>query len=297
MFKVKFWGVRGSIPCPGPTTSKYGGNTSSIQIITDHDYQIMIDFGTGSRRLASSLFKDPNVQKPFKIHAFLTHTHWDHIMGFPFFGPLHVPTSVIDIYAPVPMEGSLESIVAGQLTYKYFPVRFEELQSKINYHPLKEGEMELPGGMKISYIYLNHPILCLGYRFEYEGKTFATCYDHEPFINLFEGDPDNEEEGRMAADEQNKRVSDFYKGVDVLVHDAQYTSKEYNKFRGWGHSTYNYAINQSVNAGVKKLCLFHHDPERSDKKLDILNKHLKEKFAGSDIDVMVAYEGLEIDLN
>lgn len=257
----------------------------------------MIDFGTGSRRLASSLFKDPNVQKPFKIHAFLTHTHWDHIMGFPFFGPLHVPTSVIDIYAPVPMEGSLESIVAGQLTYKYFPVRFEELQSKINYHPLKEGEMELPGGMKISYIYLNHPILCLGYRFEYEGKTFATCYDHEPFINLFEGDPDNEEEGRMAADEQNKRVSDFYKGVDVLVHDAQYTSKEYNKFRGWGHSTYNYAINQSVNAGVKKLCLFHHDPERSDKKLDILNKHLKEKFAGSDIDVMVAYEGLEIDLN
>ncbi|MCG8571782.1 MAG: MBL fold metallo-hydrolase [Spirochaetes bacterium] len=296
MFKVKFWGVRGSIACPGPQTARYGGNTSCLQIITDQDYAIVLDFGTGARILGGALLGDPNLVKPLKIHAFLTHTHWDHIMGFPFFAPIHVPGSDIDIYGPVSIEENLETIVGGQLTYKYFPVRIDELRSTINYHHLKEGSMELPGGMKVSYKYLNHPILCLGYKFEYQGKIIATCYDHEPFQNLFANDPDNFAEGEIAAEEQNKLIRDFYKNVDVLIHDAQYTSEEYKKFMGWGHSTYKYAINQALKSKAKKLILFHHDPGRQDDQLDVISKVAAEKLKDQPIEIIPAMEGMEISL-
>lgn len=296
MFKIKFWGVRGSIACPGPKTAKYGGNTASLQIKTDQDYEIIIDLGTGVRELSSALLSDPAVKKPLNIEAFLTHTHWDHIMGFPFFTPIHIPSSKINIYGPVSLEENLEKIVGGQLSYKHFPVRFDELRSSITYHHLKEGSMELAGGVKVSYKYLNHPILCLGYKFEYQGKVIATCYDHEPFANLFANDPENCEEGAFVAEEQNRMIRDFYRDVDVLVHDAQYTKKEYQRCIGWGHSTYNYAIDQALKSGVKKLVLFHHDPSRTDSQLDSLAKMCREKMNDYPIEVIPAYEGLEISL-
>ncbi len=297
MFKVKFWGVRGSIPCPGPETSRYGGNTSCIQIKTDKDYEIIIDCGSGVRELGASFMKDPLVKKPFNIYIFLSHTHWDHIMGLPFFTPIYIPGSDITIHGPVTFEDEpIDKIVGGQLTYRYFPVRQDELSSDLKFKALKEGSMELPGGIKVSYIYLNHPIMCLGYRFEYEGKVFATCYDHEPFINLFEFDPDNIEEGRIVAEESNKKVTDIYKDADLLVHDSQYTTKEYENFKGWGHSTYKYAITQAISANVKNLALFHHDPNRTDKQLDQVKDTMKQAYGSSGINIFPAYEGLEIEL-
>ena len=297
MLKVKFWGVRGSIPCPGPKTAKYGGNTSCIQIKTDLDYQIIIDAGTGVRSLAGSLLSDPTVKKPLKIFLFLTHTHWDHIMGFPFFTPIYIPDSEITIFGPVTFEEEpLEQVVGGQLTYKYFPLRQDELRSKIKYQNLKEGSMQLPGGIVVSYKYLNHPLLCLGYRFEYKKKVFCTCYDHEPFLNLFEGDPINEDEGKAAADENNARITAFFNNADLLVHDAQYTTKEYEKFVGWGHSTYKYAINQAIHGRVKRLALFHHDPERTDSQLDQVKSSFQDKYKSQNIEIFPAHEKLEIEL-
>lgn len=297
MFNVKFWGVRGSIPCPGPKTAKYGGNTSCIQVKTDHDYQIIIDSGSGIRNLAADLLADPQISKPLKIHLFITHTHWDHIMGFPFFTPIFIPNSEIYIYGPVTFENEpLEKIIGGQLTYKYFPVRIDELRSNIKYIQLKEGNMELPGGVKISFKFLNHPVACLGYRIEYDNKVFCTCYDHEPFLNLFKGDPLNEDEGQLAADESNERVSEFFSDADLLVHDCHYTTAEYKKFVGWGHSTYKYAIDQSLKRNVKKLALFHHAPERSDKQLDTVKKVFRAKYKDSPIDIFPAYEKLEVIL-
>jgi phosphoribosyl 1,2-cyclic phosphodiesterase len=296
LFSVKFWGVRGSIPCPGPLTAKYGGNTSCLQIKTDQDYEVIIDMGTGVRNLGNALFKDPAVKKPLRLYIFLTHTHWDHIMGYPFFGPIYVKGSEIDIYGPVPLEENLETIVAGQLTYKYFPIRFEELQSTLQYHHLKEGSMELPGGLLVSFKYLNHPIMCLGYRFEYNGKSISTCYDHEPFSNLFENDSENAAEGALAAEEQNNFIADFYKHSDIFIHDSQYTSKEYTRYKGWGHSTIKYALEQALKAEVKKLVLFHHDPERKDAQLDIVNSLGKERFKNRDFEIIPAYEGLEISV-
>jgi len=304
VFKVKFWGVRGSIPCPGPTTAKYGGNTSCIQIISDLGYQIILDAGSGIRDLAGFLLSNPEFKKPLKIYLFLTHTHWDHIMGFPFFVPIYIPTSEIDIYGPVTFEDDpLEKVVGGQLTYRYFPIRFDELSANINYHRLQETQptnpdtiLNLPGGMTIKFKYLNHPVSCLGYRFEYQGKVFATCYDHEPFANLFEDDPENREEGQMASDEQNQKVAEFYSGADLLVHDSQYTTKEYQKYKGWGHSTYKYAITQALKGGVKKLALFHHDPNRTDAQLESLKAEYEGKFSQFGLDVFPCYEKQEIEL-
>ncbi len=297
MFKVKFWGVRGSIPCPGPNTARYGGNTSCIQIKTDQDYQIIIDCGSGMRDLGASLMSDPGIKKPLKIFIFLTHTHWDHIMGLPFFTPIYVPGTDITIHGPVTFEDEpIDKIVGGQLTYRYFPVRQDELNSDLKFKALKEGSMELPGGIKVSYIYLNHPIMCLGYRFEYQGKVFSTCYDHEPFINLFEDDPENREEGEIVAEESNKKVTEIYTNADLMVHDSQYTSIEYEKFKGWGHSTYKYAINQAISAGVKKLALFHHDPSRTDAQLDQVKQTMQQAYASKNIDIFPAYEGMEVDL-
>jgi len=298
MFKVIFWGVRGSIPCPGPKTAKYGGNTSSIQIKTDLDYQIIIDAGSGIRNLGMSLMGDPEVKKPLDIYLFFTHTHWDHIMGFPFFTPIYIPNAKVSIFGPVSFEDEpLEKVIGGQLTYRYFPIRQDELRSSIKYQPLKEGSMQLPGGMIVSYKFLNHPVLCLGYRFEYKGKIFCTCFDHEPFRNLFEGDPINEEEGKLAADENNAKITAFFSNSDLLVHDSQYTTEEYNqKYIGWGHSTYKYAITQALKGNVKKLALFHHDPERSDSQLDKIKNVFMDRYKNNNLDVFPAYEKLEVEL-
>ncbi len=297
MFGVKFWGVRGSIPCPGTNTAKYGGNTACIEILTDLDYNIIIDLGTGVRGYGASIFGREN-KKNFRFHVFLTHTHWDHITGFPFFGPIYVPTTEMDIYGPVSFDKSLEDIVGAQMTYENFPVNFSQLECKVNYHELKEGELELPGGFKVSFIYINHPILCLGYRFEYKGKVISTCYDHEPYRNLFEDDPENFEEGAEVAELSNGRIREFFRGSDILIHDAQYTTKEYPKFYGWGHSTFKYALDQAIGNDVKNLVFFHHDPDRTDDKLNALQFLCDETInnAGSGLKAFPASEGMEIIL-
>ena len=156
--------------------------------------------------------------------------------------------------------------------------------------------MKLPGDIIVSYKFLNHPILCLGYRFEYKGKVLCTCYDHEPFLNLFEGDPINEEEGQLAADENNSRISAFYNNADLLIHDSQYTSIEYKKYTGWGHSTYKYAIEQSLKANVKKLAFFHHDPSRTDSQLDKVKKVFGKTCKSKGLDILPAREQTEIEL-
>jgi phosphoribosyl 1,2-cyclic phosphodiesterase len=288
--RVTFWGVRGSIPCPGPSTVKYGGNTACLELRFDPDDRlVIIDAGSGIRELAGSLMKRDLPRGPIKTKLFLTHTHWDHIMGFPFFTPIFIPGTELEVYGPVTYEeDTLDKIVGDQLRYRYFPVRLEELRAKIDYYHLKESIKDLGGGLCVKTKYLNHPILVLGYRFEHMGKVFCTLYDHEPFRNVFETDPkapgydpEAAREGETAAQEENQKVLDFFEGADLLVHDTQYTHKEYLKGKiGWGHSTYEWAINAAHKAGVKHLVLFHHDPERSDAQLEQLLKKYAEAVKG-----------------
>jgi len=189
--KIKFWGVRGSIPCPGPNTVKYGGNTSCLEIwFEDIERLIIIDAGSGIRELGNDIMTREMVKSGIRTEILLTHTHWDHIMGFPFFTPIYIPGAKLKVFGPVTYENeTLEETVGGQLTYRYFPVRQAELAAEIEYISLKEEKLDLGDGINLITKYLNHPVMCLGYRFEYKGKIFCTAYDTEPFQNVFYNDP------------------------------------------------------------------------------------------------------------
>jgi phosphoribosyl 1,2-cyclic phosphodiesterase len=276
MLSVRFWGVRGSVPSPGPSTVIYGGNTSCLEIRADNRL-IIVDLGTGVRQLGEYLMANDFRQGPINADVFVTHTHWDHIIGFPLLTPLFIPTTRLRLWGPISSEGeALESILNAQLAYKFWPIRLSELSAKIEYEQIQETSLDLGGGLVVKTKYLNHPVMCLGYRFEYEGKSIVTAYDHEPFVNIFPTDPenpnydeDNAMEGELAAKEENARMLEFYRNADILIHDTQYTVDEYRAGKiGWGHSTYEYTIEAACQADVKKLALFHHDPNSNDDLLD-----------------------------
>ncbi len=304
--QIKFWGVRGSIPCPGPKTMKYGGNTACIELrFPEVNRLIIIDAGSGIRELGNFMMANDLKKGPINTDIFLTHTHWDHIMGFPFFTPIYVPGSSLRVHGPVSFEGdTLEKIVGGQLTYRYFPVRQAELAAKIEYLDLKEGMRDLGDGITVTAKYLNHPILCLGYRFAFRGKTICTAYDTEPFHNVFctdQEDPSYDEgmatEGELVAQEQNGVLEQFFSGADLLVHDSQYTHEEYmGKFLGWGHSSFEHAVAAAKHAGVKALALFHHDPMRTDDQIDALTEKYCVKPGQGTTEIFFAREGVTLEI-
>jgi ribonuclease BN (tRNA processing enzyme) len=280
----------------------YGGNTSCLEIRAD-ERLVIIDFGTGIKPFGDWLMANDFRKGPIDTDIFITHTHWDHIMGFPMFTPLFIPTTKLRIRGPVSYEDdTLESIIGAQLSYRYWPVRQSELSARIEYAQIKETTLDLGDGLWVTTKYLNHPILCLGYRFEYKGKSIVTAYDNEPFRNLFPTDPadpsydgDAAREGEQVAREENEKVLRFFLGADVLVHDAQYTAAEYGTHLGWGHSSYEHAINSANKAKVKKLVLFHHDPNRTDDQLERLETEYQARIRGkTNMEVMMAREGLVV---
>jgi hypothetical protein len=227
-------------------------------------------------------------------------------MGFPFFIPIFIPTTELEVYGPVTYEDdNLNEILGGMLKYRYWPVRLEELAAKIRYHDLKEGSRDLGDGLWVTSKYLNHPILVLGYRFEYQGKVLCTAYDTEPFRNVFDVAPDAPgydaeavKEGEAAAREENEKVSRFFQGADILIHDTQYTHQEYLAGKvGWGHTSFEQAVNAAHRAGVKRLLLFHHDPDRSDEELERLERRIRASVAGhSTLQVFIAREGMQVEV-
>ncbi len=288
MFTVKIWGDRGSMPTPGPDTVEFGGNTACIEVRCGKRL-IIIDAGSGIRQLGDSLMRTDFPKGPISADIFITHTHWDHIMGFPMFTPIYVPGTELRIRGPITYEDDpLEKVIGSQLSYRYWPVRQEELAAKITYEQIKEATFDLGDGIWLTTKYLNHPILCLGYRFEYRGRSFVTLYDNEPFRNVFPTDPADPQydesyarEGEEAAREQNEKIQGFMAGADLLVHDTQYTAKEYVAGKvGWGHSSFEHAINAAHKAGVKRLLLFHHDPNRTDTELQELEIFYQAKLRG-----------------
>jgi phosphoribosyl 1,2-cyclic phosphodiesterase len=304
---IRLWGVRGSIPCPGPDTVRYGGNTTCFELrFEDSKKIVIIDAGSGIRPLADHLMRNDFPKGPIDADILISHTHWDHIMGFPFFTPIYIKTSNLRVRGPVSFEDDpLDRVIGDQLRYRYFPVRQDELSAHIEYHQLKETSFDLGDGIWVTTKYLNHPILCLGYRIEYRGKVFCTCYDTEPFRNLFPTDPAAPgydplaaAEGEAAAREENDKYLEYLRGADAVVHDTQYTLQEYRKGKtGWGHSTYEHAINAAHKADVKQLVLFHHDPLRTDDQLDELLVKYRALAAGkTGMRIDMAREGMQIEL-
>jgi phosphoribosyl 1,2-cyclic phosphodiesterase len=299
-FSVTIWGDRGSMPTPGPDTVLFGGNTACLELRCG-ERLIIVDAGSGIRKLGDKLMAEDIKKGPISADIFITHTHWDHIMGFPMFTPIYVPGTKLRIRGPISYEDdSLEKVIGSQLSYRYWPVRQEELSAKIDYEQIKEATIDLGDDIHVTTKYLNHPILCLGYRFEYMGKSLVTAYDTEPFRNVFPtdpADPDYDEfaarEGEEAAAEENEKLLRFLDGADLLIHDTQYTAKEYNASKiGWGHSSYEHAINVAHASGVKRLVLFHHDPNRTDAELQELELFYQGRIGGrTKLAIEMAREG------
>ncbi len=303
---LKFWGVRGSIPSPGPNTVKYGGNTLCLELrLPDQERLIIFDAGSGIRELGDNLSADNGNKVCLDADIFLTHTHLDHILGLPFFAPIHNPGTRLKIYGPVTCEEDpLEEVIGGQLSYRYFPIRQHELGADIEYIDLKEGKYNLGRGITLIAKYLNHPLLALGYRVEYRDKVLCTAYDTEPFYNVFCTDPSAASfdetlaaEGDRAAREENCRMEEFFKDADLLIHDGQYTQSEYESAkRGWGHSPIEYVVEAAKRAKVKRLAICHHDPLRTDSQLDELSQvYVNEECAGG-MKVFFAREGQEVEI-
>ncbi len=255
--RVQFWGTRGSLARPGRKTLRYGGNTSCVQITSPGGALVVIDCGTGAFDLGKALIA--NADQPLRGSILISHTHWDHVQGFPFFAPLFLRGGYWDIYGPSGLGQSLRETLAGQMQYTYFPVTLDQLEASMHYHDLVEGSFEIDD-IRITTHYLNHPVLTLGYRLEMGGASLVYACDHEPFAR----DPDE----RAPLNERDRRHSEFLSEADLLIHDAQFTDAEYSERKGWGHSPVEYASEMAKLAGVKQLALTHHDPSRTDDALD-----------------------------
>lgn len=285
--RVRFFGTRGSIATPGPHTLRYGGNTSCIEVQSSAGTLVILDMGTGAAVLGRELMARG---EPSRGHILISHTHWDHIQGIPFFAPLFVPGFEWDICGPRGLHQGLRQILAGQMQSTYFPVTLEQLGATIRYRELVEGRLRI-GDIEVTCRYLNHPALTLGYRLEADGAAFVYACDHEPHSHaLATGVGDFLGEDR--------RHAEFLAGADLVVHDAQYRASEYPQKIGWGHSTIEYACAVARLAKVGQLALTHHDPMRDDAAIDALVDSLRpEGFRLAGPHIVAAAEGHEVELS
>lgn len=294
--KFRFWGVRGSIPSPGPNTVRYGGNTTCIEVRSDNGTLIILDGGTGIFPLAQTLLR----QMPVSAHIFMTHSHWDHIHGLPFFTPLFIPGNKVRIYGGLdPVSGKgVEQVMSVQLQYSYFPVREVEMKARIEYETLEIGEPIEIDDAVVTNTLLNHPVLNFGYRISCNGKSLFFTGDHEPYYNLYDPEDAGWAEYQGLIETQQNAVDDAMRGVDALIVDSSYTREEYASKKGWGHGTFDGAIAMAQRVGAKRLYCTHHEPTRSDTALEAIFADVMARHADSlgELQVFLAYEGLEVEL-
>lgn len=271
--KVKFWGTRGSICTPEPDFMKYGGNTSCVEVRLDNGTLLILDAGTGIRKLGQSLLTDPTFHQ--RGYVLLSHQHWDHIQGFPFFTPAFLPKNDFTFLGQFKFDGRLEEALRGQMEYNYFPVRLDDMGSQLHFRELLEEEIEI-GGATIITRHLNHPQGVLGFRIEADGCVVTYCTDTEHTPNRL--DP---------------KVLELAQNADLFIYDSQYTEDEFPKKIGWGHSTWNMGCQLAREAHVKTYCLFHHDPYHNDTFMDQILAQAQRTFPGT----IAATPELEIKLS
>jgi CheY-like chemotaxis protein/phosphoribosyl 1,2-cyclic phosphodiesterase len=290
---VRFWGTRGSIATPGPSTIYFGGNTSCVEVTTRSGACFILDCGTGARQLGAALMAR---KSPVSATILLSHTHWDHIQGFPFFAPLFAPGNRITVCGPEGSGRSLRQVLSGQMEFDYFPVEIEQLPASITFKELGEGEHEFEG-VRVVAQFLHHPTMTLGYRIEADGVALVYLCDHEPFSETLWHD-ELASHSDSIVHHGDRRHASFMARADLVIHDAQYTPEEFPAKKNWGHSTYEYAVGLAAAVNVRRLVLTHHDPLHDDACVAAIETRAREhaKSLGYSLDVSCAFEGLELTL-
>jgi phosphoribosyl 1,2-cyclic phosphodiesterase len=304
--KVRFWGVRGSIPVPGPRTNRYGGNTACVEVRPRGARPIVIDAGTGIRRLGQELMKGRCGAGCGSVDLLISHTHWDHIQGLPFFSPLYKAGNVLHIYARQRDDTHLRAVFASQTEGLYFPVPLDALKARVEFHELVEGQAFSIGQARIRCTRLNHPWIAMAYRIDADGGAVVYASDTAPFSDVLlehefiakppvVGAPlDQAAAAKLAA--MRRGLIDLCRGADFLVYDTQFTPEEYLSRPHWGHSTPDDALAIAREAGVATLCLYHHAPGRSDDQQDEILARCRRQAEGSGLEVVAAREGMEVSL-
>lgn len=274
---VTFYGVRGSCPCPSDENQRYGGNTACVALeVADHE-PIVFDLGTGLRRFGATQPDDGS----FRGTALVTHLHWDHVQGLPFFTPVDRPGARLDVYGPHQAEGSFADVFGQLMRPPYFPVRCSELRGVIEFHDVTADDMVI-GDAKITVRPVPHIGPTVGYRVEWAGTVVAYISDHQAPAGL-DGVADT--------------VLELADGADLLIHDAQYTREEFAEKAHWGHCPVQYAVRVARMAGARRLALFHHDPAHCDDDIDRLLRYAREvSGASGGLEVIAAYEMQRISL-
>lgn len=277
---IRCWGARGSIPVSGPEYVKYGGDTTCVEIRTHEDEIIIIDAGSGIRKLGNKLLAEGRIQ----YHMIFTHSHWDHILGFPFFKPIYRRETSIRMFGCPFTQESIKKMISRVMAPPNFPVDFENVQADISYHEACADSFSIKS-MKVMPILTSHPNPGMGYKFIEDGKSFVFLTDNELTF---------QHPGGLSYQDYMR----FSSQADLLIHDSEYTEEEYKTKKTWGHSTYKDALKLALDAGVKKFGLFHHNQERTDAGVDEIVQDCRQIIRNhkANLECFAVYEGMEISL-
>jgi Metal-dependent hydrolases of the beta-lactamase superfamily I len=264
--KVRFWGVRGSIASPGKSTVVYGGNTTCIEVRGDDGTLVVLDAGTGIFPLSQALLSE----LPVQANIFITHSHWDHIQGLPFFAPLYIPGNSVRIHGAFDVVSGrgIEQVMDVQLQYSYFPIREAEMRANISYQTLHVGVPVTVGSLTITPCLMNHPVVNFGYRVDGDGRSMFFTGDHEPWYNIYAPDDEEYDDYQAMVALQQAQLDTAISGVNLLIADSSYTQAEYPAKVGWGHGTMEGHLAWASRLGVSTLVCTHHEPTRADAALE-----------------------------
>ena len=283
--QIKIWGCRGSLPTPGPDTQRYGGNTTWVEVRSASGQIAIIDAGSGLHNLGKDIC---NRGGPKNIRFFFTHSHWDHLLGFPFFRPAYRSDYTLTFCSGPHAQDTIRGFLSHQMQAPFFPVELDSLSAQMVFYcdnPCREDRFCCFEDLQVRAFPVNHSNGGFGYRVMEGGRIFAFAPDNELGYH-HEGGPSRDE------------FVELFRGTELLIHDAQYTDEEYTRTRGWGHSTFSETVDMAIEAGVKRLGLFHHDPDRSDDALDELFEICRKRItaAGSNLECFLATEGMTLEI-